>query len=221
MIGFGKSTKWKYATFAALGVLALIIATPQAMAATTNGSTDITKSIAEIVRNIQTLLTQSNSIATTTAATQQVVTNSEKGLPGIQGKLDELQSNTGVLFTDVFSTRDDPQIERQVEETEGKLMEINFSVVCSFSTPDNNVNKNFAVVELNLDQGDAESFDQFFSQESTTDRVIQLSTGPIVAFDSDTTSGGFDRPTYKIHCLPGTGNGFDHLTVNAWGHTLP
>lgn len=84
--------KWKYATFAVLGVLALVIVTPTAFAAPSGGGSDISKIVLDILKNSQTLLTQSSSISSTTITTQNAVTDAQSGLPAIKGQLEELPS---------------------------------------------------------------------------------------------------------------------------------
>lgn len=85
-------------SFALIGILSvwtIATALPQANAATTSGTTDISKSIAEIVRNLQTLLTQSNNIATTTSTTQKTISDPQHGMPAIQAQLDDIQEQLG------------------------------------------------------------------------------------------------------------------------------
>jgi len=98
-MGIEKS-KWMYLSFALIGILSawtIVTVLPQANAATTSGSTDITKSIADILRNIQSLLTQSNTIATTTTTTQKTINDPTHGLPGVQAQLDDIQEKLDSL----------------------------------------------------------------------------------------------------------------------------
>ena len=88
--------KWKYATFAVLGVLALVIATPTAFAASSGGGSDISKTVLDILKNTQSLMTQSSSIASTTTATQNSLVSTQNGILAVQTQLEDIEGQVGL-----------------------------------------------------------------------------------------------------------------------------
>ena len=195
MVDFSK--KWKFLSIGLMAILATGFVAPQAFA-------DMTSSILSMVTNIQSQ-----------------VNNTTYGLKAIQNNVNSVKTNTGSYFAASDFNDTKGEVTRQIPQTDGKTVEINISAQCFVGTPDNNQNKSFISVEVSL--GSGSNFQQYFFETSSLDRVFSLSTGPIAIYDPGNITIGthtFNKPTYRVVCIPGQGNSFDSLAVNSWGHAL-
>ncbi len=176
---------------AGVTAIAFAVAAPQATAHVTK---DVPHMIEHVLEALGVLQASTDAIKAKTDAIPLIVTDT----------FDESASGTGFL-----------SVSRQVEGLEGKQFLANFTATCTFGTRDDDTDVNSAIISLRHATPTGSS--PFFTdiRERSTDRIIQIVSGPVAAFD------GPNDPTYRLVCVPGGDNAVGQALAQAWFEVRP